>query len=123
MILDFVKNHWKEMALAILLFVVSFFWWQDHRGLVRAYEASTNSLEERIDGLKESYEIEALKKDEALADYKKQVFILESERMDFIEELENRKTERKVEFVKMRRNDPEGFILKIETQFGFEHVE
>ena len=123
MILDFVKNHWKEMALAILLFVVSFFWWQDHRGLVRAYEASTKSLEERIDGLKESYEIEALKKDEALADYKKQVFILESERMDFIEELENRKTERKVELVKMRRNDPEGFILKIETQFGFEHVE
>ena len=123
MILDFVKNHWKEIALAILLFVVSFFWWQDHRGLVRAYEASTNSLEERIDGLKESYEIEALKKDEALADYKKQLFILESERMDFIEELENRKTERKVEFVKMRRNDPEGFILKIETQFGFEHVE
>lgn len=123
MILDFAKNHWKEIALAILLFVVSFFWWQDHRGLVRAYEASTKSLEERIDGLKESYEIEALKKDEALADYKKQVFILEAERMDFIEELENRKTERKVEFVKMRRNDPEGFILKIETQFGFEHVE
>jgi hypothetical protein len=123
MILDFVKNHWKEIALAILLFVVSFFWWQDHRGLVRAYEASTKSLEERIDGLKESYELEALKKDEALADYKKQLFILESERMDFIEELENRKTERKVEFVKMRRNDPEGFILKIETQFGFEHVE
>ena len=123
MILDFAKNHWKEIALAILLFVVSFFWWQDHRGRVRAYEASTKSLEERIDGLKESYEIEALKKDEALADYKKQVFILEAERMDFIEELENRKTERKVEFVKMRRNDPEGFILKIETQFGFEHVE
>ena len=123
MFLDFVKNHWKEIALAILLFVVSFFWWQDHRGLVRAYEASTNSLEERIDGLKESYEIEALKKDEALAEYRKQVFILEAERMDFIEELENRKTERKVEFVKMRRNDPEGFILKIETQFGFEHVE
>ena len=123
MILDFVKNHWKEMALAILLFVVSFFWWQDHRGLVRAYEASTNSLEERIVGLKESYEIEALKKDEALADYRKQIFILEAERMDFIEELENRKTERKVEFVKMRRDDPEGFILKIETQFGFEHVE
>ena len=123
MIRAFLSKNWKEVALVILLFVVSFFWWQDHRGLVRAYEASTNSLEERIDGLKESYEIEALKKDEALADYKKQVFILESERMDFIEELENRKTERKVEFVKMRRNDPEGFILKIETQFGFEHVE
>tara|TARA_R100000657_G_C4549092_1_gene22473 strand:- start:87 stop:458 length:372 start_codon:yes stop_codon:yes gene_type:complete len=123
MILDFVKRHWKEIALAILLFVVSFFWWQDHRGLVRAYEASTKSLEERIDGLKESYETEALRKEEALAGYKKKLFILESERLDFIEELENKKSERKVEFVKMRRNDPEGFILKVETQFGFEHVE
>ena len=123
MILNFVKNHWKETALIILLFVVSFFWWQDHKGLVRAYEASTNSLEERIDGLKESYETEALKREEALTSYKKKLFILESERMDFIEELENKKTERKFEFVKMRRDDPEGFILKIETQFGFEHAE
>ena len=123
MILNFVKNHWKEIALVILLFVVSFFWWQDHKGLVRAYEASTNSLEERIEGLKESYETEALKKEEALTSYKKRLFILESERMDFIEEIENKKTERKFEFVKMRRDDPEGFILKIETQFGFEHAE
>ena len=123
MILNFVKNHWKEIALVILLFVVSFFWWQDHKGLVRAYEASTNSLEERIEGLKESYETEALKREEALTSYKKKLFILESERMDFIEELENKKTERKFEFVKMRRDDPEGFILKIETQFGFEHAE
>ena len=123
MILSFVKNHWKEMALVILLFVVSFFWWQDHKGLVRAYEASTNSLEERIEGLKESYETEALKREEALTSYKKKLFILESERMDFIEELESKKTERKFEFVKMRRDDPEGFILKIETQFGFEHAE
>jgi len=123
MILNFVKNHWKEVALVILLFIVSFFWWQDHKGLVRAYEASTNSLEERIDGLKESYETEALKREEALTSYKKKLFILESERMDFIEELENKKTERKFEFVKMRRDDPEGFILKIETQFGFEHAE
>tara|TARA_R100000951_G_C2563326_1_gene156325 strand:- start:333 stop:704 length:372 start_codon:yes stop_codon:yes gene_type:complete len=123
MILSFVKNYWKETALIILLFVVSFFWWQDHKGLVRAYEASTNSLEERIEGLKESYETEALKREEALTSYKKKLFILESERMDFIEELENKKTERKFEFVKMRRDDPEGFILKIETQFGFEHAE
>ena len=123
MILSFVKNHWKEMALVILLFIVSFFWWQDHKGLVRAYEASTNSLEERIEGLKESYETEALKREEALTSYKKKLFILESERMDFIEELESKKTERKFEFVKMRRDDPEGFILKIETQFGFEHAE
>ena len=123
MILNFVKNHWKEVALVILLFIVSFFWWQDHKGLVRAYEASTNSLEERIEGLKESYETEALKREEALTSYKKKLFILESERMDFIEELENKKTERKFEFVKMRRDDPEGFILKIETQFGFEHAE
>ena len=62
---------------------------------MRAYEASTNSLEERIEGLKESYETEALKREEALTSYKKKLFILESERMDFIEELESKKTERR----------------------------
>ena len=46
--LGFLGNYWKEIALAVLLFVVSFFWWQDHRGLVSAYDASVESYEIRI---------------------------------------------------------------------------
>ena len=122
-LMNFIGSYWKEIALAGLLFAVSFLWWQDHKGLINAYDASVQSYETRIEGLKQSYETEALKKEEALSEFKERLYLLEAERLDFIEELDNKKSERKVELLKMRRSDPDGFILKIETQFGFEHVE
>ena len=121
--MNFIGSYWKEIALAGLLFAVSFLWWKDHKGLIDAYDASVQSYETRIEGLKQSYETEALKKEEALSEFKERLYLLEAERLDFIEELDNKKSERKVELLKMRRSDPDGFILKIETQFGFEHVE
>ena len=122
-LMNFIGSYWKEIALAGLLFAVSFLWWKDHKGLIDAYDASVQSYETRIEGLKQSYETEALKKEEALSEFKERLYPLEAERLDFIEELDNKKSERKVELLKMRRSDPDGFILKIETQFGFEHVE
>tara|TARA_R100001510_G_C7522880_1_gene117648 strand:- start:203 stop:580 length:378 start_codon:yes stop_codon:yes gene_type:complete len=122
-LMNFIGSYWKEIALAGLLFAVSFLWWKDHKGLIDAYDASVQSYETRIEGLKQSYETEALKKEEALSEFKERLYLLEAERLDFIEELDNKKSERKVELLKMRRSDPDGFILKIETQFGFEHVE
>ena len=46
--LAFLGKYWKGITIAVLLFVVSFFWWQDHRGLVNAYDASVESYETRI---------------------------------------------------------------------------
>ena len=117
------ENYWKELLIAFLIIILSFFWWKDHRGLIDAYDASVESYETRIKTLKKSYENEALRKEQALSDFKKRLGVLESERTEFIEELDNKKAERKVEIVRMKRADPDGFILKIETQFGFEHVE
>ena len=122
-LMNFIGSYWKEIALGVLLFAVSFLWWKDHKGLIDAYDASVQSYETRIEGLKQSYETEALKKEEALTEFRERLFILESERLDFIEELDNQKSERQVELIKMRRSDPDGFVLKIESQFGFEHVE
>tara|TARA_R100000951_G_scaffold104286_1_gene97396 strand:+ start:408 stop:785 length:378 start_codon:yes stop_codon:yes gene_type:complete len=122
-LMNFIGSYWKEIALAGLLFAVSFLWWKDHKGLIDAYDASVQSYETRIEGLKQSYETEALKKEEAFSEFKERLYLLEAERLDFIEELDNKKSERKVELIKMRRSDPDGFVLKIETQFGFEHVE
>ena len=122
-LMNFIGSYWKEIALAGLLFAVSFLWWKDHKGLIDAYDASVQSYETRIEGLKQSYETEALKKEEAFSEFKERLYLLEAERLDFIEELDNKKSERKVELVKMRRSDPDGFVLKIETQIGFEQVE
>ena len=59
-LMKFISTYWKEIAIACLLFAVSFLWWQDHKGLVGAYDASVESYEKRIKELNE--EIEELKK-------------------------------------------------------------
>lgn len=122
-LLSFVGKHWKEIALACLLFAVSFLWWQDHRGLVGAYDASVESYETRIKELKESYQRETERKAAALAKYEEKVFMLESQYMDFKEELERTKSEKVEEYITLRRENPDQLILAIEAKFGFEYVE
>ena len=122
-LLSFVGKYWKEIALACLLFAVSFLWWQDHRGLVNAYDASVESYEVRIKELKESYQRETERKEAALVEYEEKVFLLESQYMDFKEQLERTKEEKVEEYVALRRENPDQIILEIEARFGFEHVE
>ena len=122
-ILVFLGNHWREVAIATLLFVVSFFWWQDRRGLVNAYDASVESYETRIKELKESYQRETERKEAALEEYKEKIYLLESQYVDFKEELAQAKEEKVEEYVALRRDNPEQLIKEIESRFGFEHVE
>ena len=119
----FIGTYWKEIALAGLLFAVSFFWWQDHKGLVNAYDASVESYEVRIKELKESYQRETERKEAALTEYKEKVYLLESQYMDFKEQLEEAKSQKVEEYVALRRENPDQIILEIEARFGFEHVE
>ena len=77
-LMNFISTYWKEVAIACLLFVISFLWWQDHRSLVNAYDASVESYETRIRELSESYQREAVRKDEVLQEYKEKLYILES---------------------------------------------
>ena len=121
-LLSFVGKYWKGITIAVLLFVVSFFWWQDHRGLVNAYDASVESYETRIKELKESYQRETERKEAALEEYKEKVYLLESQYMDFTEELALVKEEKVEEYITLRRDNPERLVKEIESKFGFEHV-
>tara|TARA_R110000824_G_scaffold16596_5_gene68705 strand:- start:6757 stop:7122 length:366 start_codon:yes stop_codon:yes gene_type:complete len=121
--MNFISTHWKGIMIASLLFVVSFFWWQDHKGLVNAYDASIESYEVRIRELSESYQREAERKDEVLQEYKEKIYILESEYLDFKENIERLKDERIEEIITLRHENPEQLISEIENRFGFEYVE
>ena len=105
-----------------MLFVVSFFWWQDHKGLVNAYDASVESYETRIKELKESYQRETERKEAALEEYKEKVYLLESQYMDFKEEMALAKEEKVEEYIALRHDNPEQLVREIESKFGFEHV-
>ena len=122
-VLGFLVNYWKEVALVVLLFVVSFFWWQDHRGLVGAYDASVESYELRIRDLKESYKRETERKQEALEGYKEKVEILEDEYTEYRSAIVEVKADRINELVRLRMENPHQLIAEMEERFHFEYIE
>ena len=119
----FIGTYWKEIALAVLLFVVSFFWWQDHKGLVNAYDASIESYETRIKELKKSHQRETERKAEALEDYKEKLEELEMEYVEYQQAVAEAKYERVQDFVTLRQENPDQLILEIEAKFGFEYTD
>jgi len=122
-LLPFLGKHWKEIAIASLLFVVSFFWWQDHKGLVNAYDASVESFETRIKDLKESYKRETERKQEALEEYKEKVESLETEYSEYKSTIVEVKSDRIKELVRLRMENPRQLIAEIEEKFHFEYIE
>ena len=119
----FIGTYWREIALAVLLFVVSFFWWQDHKGLVNAYEASVESYETRIKELKKSHQRETERKEEALKDYRQKLEELEMEYIEYQQAVAEAKEERIHDFVTLRQENPDQLILEIEAKFGFEYAD
>jgi len=119
----FIGTYWKEIALASLLFAVSFFWWQDHKGLVNAYDASVESYETRIKELKRSHQRETERKEEALRDYRQKLEELEMEYIEYQQAVAEAKEERVQDFVTLRQESPDQLILEIEAKFGFEYAD
>ncbi len=121
--MNFISTYWKEIAIAVLLFVVSFFWWQDHKGLVNAYDASVESYEIRLKELKESHERETERKAAALEKYKLKLEELEMEYSNYQQAITEAKSERVQDFVSLRQENPDQLILEIEEKFGFEYAD
>ena len=122
-LMKFISTYWKEIAIASLLFVVSFFWWQDHKGLVDAYDASVQSYETRLKELKKSHQRETERKEKALEDYKVKLQELEMEYTEYQQAVAEAKSERVRDFVTLRQDNPDQLIVEIEAKFGFEHVD
>jgi predicted ribosome quality control (RQC) complex YloA/Tae2 family protein len=121
-ILSLVIKHWKEVALILILFVVTFFWCYDNYTFMKAYDSTVENYEKQIQILQESYAREAERKEQALREYEEKLKTLETEYEDYKEKLEAIKTERVGELVILRHEDPESLIREIEETFGFEHV-
>ncbi len=122
-LLSILGKYWKEIAIACLLFAVSFLWWQDHKSLVNAYDASVESYEVRIKELKESYKRETERKEEALEEYKEKIEALEDEYSEYKSSIVEIKAERVNELVRLRQENPQQLISEIEENFHFEYVE
>ena len=122
-LLSILGKYWKEIAIACLLFSVSFLWWQDHKSLVNAYDASVESYEVRIKELKESYKRETERKEQALEEYEEKIEALENEYSEYKSSIVEIKSERINELVRLRNENPQQLIAEIEENFHFEYVE
>jgi len=122
-ILNFLKKHWKELSLITLLLVNCFFWQKDHKNLLKIINETERIHQEEKTALIESYKNEASRISEVIKKYEKDMAILQKEKNDFIIELEKKKVVNEKEIVKMRRDDPQQLIIKIQTEFGFEYVD
>ena len=122
-LLSILGKHGKEITIACLLFAISFLWWQDHKGLVNAYDASVESYEVRIKELKESHVRETERKEQALQEYKDKLNQIELEYIEYQQAVSEATAERVSELINLRRENPEQLIQEIEEKFGFEYVE
>ena len=122
-LLSILGKHWKEITIACLLFAVSFLWWQDHKGLVNAYDASVESYETRLRELKESHTRETERKEQDLQEYKDKLNQIEIEYIEYQQAVSEATAERVSELISLRRENPEQLIAEIEEKFGFEYAE
>ena len=98
-ILDFVCDHWKEILIIILAFLVVGKYRSDYKQLESTYEAQQASLEAQIDGLKSIHERELVRRAEALEDYKGALAELERNYLESQLELERSKREYREKYI------------------------
>tara|TARA_Y100000296_G_C5131466_1_gene235790 strand:- start:823 stop:1206 length:384 start_codon:yes stop_codon:yes gene_type:complete len=121
-ILKFCRKHWKELLMAALLVTVIGKFRYDYRQLELAYEASQESLEEQLAGLKQIHEIEIQKREEALDGYREAIAQLEKNYLDSQIELEKTKQKERRERIKEFSGDKQQLIEEIKDAYGFKYI-
>ena len=94
----------------------------DYRQLELAYEASQESLEEQIAGLKQIHEIEIQKREEALESYRSAIATLEKNYLDSQIELEKEKQKERKARIKEFSGNKQQLIEEIKNAYGFEYT-
>ena len=122
-LLSFGAKYWKEILIALLLFVSSTFWYHDRSSLIQALDSASLRYEQELAVIKESHARELEKKKVLIAEHQKSLEILESDFARTMEEMEDLKSERVKEITKLRSTDPDTLARQIENAFGFEYVE
>ena len=121
-VLKFALKYWKEFLMIALLMAIVGKYRYDYRQLELAYEASQQSLEEQIAGLKQIHEIEIQKREEALESYRSAIATLEKNYLDSQIELEKEKQRERKARIKEFSGDKQQLIEEIKNAYGFEYI-
>ena len=120
--LCFIKKHWKEILLILLL--VGFVLRSKHEAnqLRLAHSATEAALQEEIEMLKSIHADEIEQREKALKEYKERLKILEREYEEAQQEIIRLRQEQKEEYIRDFSQDKDALAEAIMIRYGFTYV-
>tara|TARA_Y100000310_G_C20540084_1_gene742819 strand:+ start:482 stop:898 length:417 start_codon:yes stop_codon:yes gene_type:complete len=120
------KHHWYIPLLISLLIIALLVWMITKNGsyvaaLIDILEKSRENHRKEVDKLNEIHAKEASEKKRILAEYEKNLSLLEKEYSKKNEELDSKKKKELKNMVEEGYDDPEALSREISRMFGLEH--
>ena len=122
MILQFLLKNWKGIIIVLLSFTVMGKMRYDYKQMQAAYEASEQSLQAQLAGLKEIHEKQMADMENSLQIYKDTIEQIERDYQESQKELLEVIESRREEFGRQFSEDPEELSETIMLMYGFDYV-
>ena len=122
MILQFLLKNWKAVVITLLCFAMMGKMRYDYKQMQAAYEASEQSLQAQLAGLKEIHEKQLADMENSLQIYKDTIEQVERDYQESQEELLEVIESRREEFGRQFSEDPEELSETIMLMYGFDYV-
>lgn len=121
-ILPFIAKNWQTIALVVMVSLF-FLTKNDYGALKKSMDIMSDSYKEQLATLQALHEEEIQKREDAIANYKRELAELTERYNDSLEELEKAKKESIEDYVRDFELQPSKLAKEFEDQFGFEYVE
>jgi DNA anti-recombination protein RmuC len=121
-VLQFLLKNWKGVLIALLGLAIMGKMRYDYKQMQAAYEASEQSLQAQIAGLKEIHQKQMADMEESLQVYRDTIEQVERDYQESQEELLEVIESRREEFGRQFSEDPEELSETIMLMYGFDYV-
>jgi len=122
MILQFLLKNWKGIIIMLLGLTVMGKMRYDYKQMQAAYEASEQSLQAQIAGLKEIHKKQMEEMENSLQTYKDTLDQIEQDYQESQDELLEVIESRREEYGRQFSQDPEELAETIISMYGFDYV-
>ena len=122
LIVQFLLKNWKSILIALLSLTVVGKMRYDYKQMQAAYEASEQSLQAQLAGLKEIHKKQMVDMENSLQIYKDTIEQVERDYQESQEELLEVIESRREEFGRQFSEDPEELSETIMLMYGFDYV-
>lgn len=121
-ILPFIAKNWQTIALVVVI-ALFFLTKNDYGALKKSMDIMSSNYKEQLETLQALHEEEIRKREDAIANYEREIAELTERYQDSLEELEREKEESIEEHIRDFKLQPSKLAQELEEMFGVEYVE